>query len=258
MNKNTFKFVICILMLLVTILSPAAADPIMTRTLSDTMVSPGETVHVTLELTNYVNEESLNALVEDYSATEMADWTVSNVECPPELDTHQNSNGIHYFSRNFMSGALPASDYTVKYDLNVGAGTVVGVYDLAGRYLDSSNSAGYNGVGDTQLTVIAASSSLTKTTGIPDNTFSGSSSSINPQVSDVEQETGVISEGNESKIVIENVIAEDNSVVQPVDDTESQDSENQESEPKVPGFEMILAVSGVLMSVYMAKRQQKT
>ncbi|KGK98121.1 hypothetical protein LI82_10355 [Methanococcoides methylutens] len=157
MNKNIFKSGILALLLLISvalIASPAAADPVMTRTLSDTTVVPGDTVHVTLELTGYVNEEGLNALMEDYSATEMAGWTLSNVECPPELDAYINTSGVHYFSRDLMSGAMPVGDYTVEYDLTVDADTETGTYDLIGTYKDSGNSAGYGpAVGDTQLTV---------------------------------------------------------------------------------------------------------
>jgi PKD repeat protein len=161
MNKNIFKFGMLALMLLISVAlvaSPAAADPVMTRTLSDSTIVPGQTVHVTLELTNYVDEQSINSMQEYYTAAEMDGWTVSNVELPPECPTalHMNGSGVDTFMLHpDFTGVttLPAGDYTVEYDLTVNASTSPAVYDLTGKYLDSGNSTGYPAVGDTQLTV---------------------------------------------------------------------------------------------------------
>ncbi|MCM1987055.1 hypothetical protein [Methanococcoides seepicolus] len=79
MTKNVFKYGILLLMVLISVAlvaSPAAADPVMTRTLSETTVAPGDTVHVVLELTGYVTEEALNSLQENYSS--MDGWLDSN------------------------------------------------------------------------------------------------------------------------------------------------------------------------------------
>ncbi|NPE28730.1 DUF4430 domain-containing protein [Methanococcoides sp. SA1] len=157
MNKNALKYGMLAFMLLISIallVSPAAADPVMTRTLSDSVIGPGDTVHVTLELTNYEGGELLNSLQEDYSAAPKDGWTVSNTVLPPELDAYVISAGVvHDFSRDLMSGVMEAGVYTVEYDLTVNAGTAPGVYDLTGRYIDTSNSAGYPAVGDTQLSI---------------------------------------------------------------------------------------------------------
>ncbi|MCM1987054.1 PGF-CTERM sorting domain-containing protein [Methanococcoides seepicolus] len=184
----------------------------------------------------------------------MAGWTVTNTVLNEGLNTHEESDGVHNFMRSFFDGNLPAGDYTVEYDLTVDADSTAGVYDLTGKYLDSGNSAGYPAVGDSQLTVVYSSSSSTGSADVTDKTSSDSFSSTEPPVPAVEQEPGVIVEGNETEIVVGDVIADNNSEEQSVDNAEPQDVENQESYPKSPGFEMIVAVSGLLMSVYMAKR----
>lgn len=254
-NLKKYSVFLGLLVMALSLMSaPALAGEGITssRDISKDTVSAGDTFSVTVVLSS-TGSYTASLIDEDLPAG----WNVGTVQAGGAIFRESTFEWV------WLGRILPGESNTLVYEVTVPSNEKEGSYNIDGETSVSETVINENGEeeshiisipisGDNTINVIG--SSFSESTNDPDNTSSGISSSTGTSTSSIETVSEdvveLIEEENDADSIIEDESAEEVAT----DEVSQSDVQNQDSEPKTPGFEMILAVSGVLMAVYMARK----
>ncbi|WP_135609483.1 PGF-CTERM sorting domain-containing protein [Methanococcoides sp. AM1] len=225
--------------------SPALADEGITvgRDISEDTVSAGDSFIVTVSLSS---TDSYKAPMIDEDLPE--GWTVSMVQDNGALfkeSTHEWMWSGHI---------LPGESRDLVYEVTVPSSEKAGTYIIHGKasfYTSSDEYISVPIIGDDTITITGSSSS--GNTGNTDDSSSTVSSLTDTSTSSAEIIPEESVEVNKEESNVDPVTGGE-----PVGELENtevsrDDVQSQDSEPNTPGFELIMAVSGLLMSLFCVK-----
>jgi hypothetical protein len=246
-NLKKYSVFLSLLVIALSLMSaPALAGEGITsgRDISKDTVSAGDSFIVTVGLSSTGSYEG-PAIDEDLPAG----WTVSMVQDGGAIFKESTHEWI------WTAPILPGDSRNLVYEVTVPSNEKEGIYNIHGKAsvrASSGNILSIPIVGDNTITVTGSSSS--GNTDDPEYSSSGISSSTGTSTSPTETILEDTVEVNEEESNVDPVIEEE-----PVEklanaEVSQDDVQYQDSEPKTPGFELIFAVVGLLMSVYLSKR----
>ncbi|WP_305063825.1 PGF-CTERM sorting domain-containing protein [Methanococcoides sp.] len=217
------------------------------RDISKDTVNAGDTFSVTIVLSS-TGSYAAPTINENLPAA----WTVSTVQGEGAVFKESNFEWMWF---GFIN---PGESKTLVYEVRVPSNEKEGSYNIDGEVSVSETVINENGdeephsilvpiSGDNTINV-AGSSSSESTNDPKDPSSTETSTSSIETISEGALE--VSEEENDADPIIENESAEEVAT----DEGSSTDVQYQDSEPKTPGFELIFAVIGLLMSVYLSKR----
>jgi hypothetical protein len=249
-NLKKYSVFLSLLVIALSLMSvPAlAGDEIScSRDISTDSVSAGDTFAVTVVLSS-TGAYSCPVINEELPAG----WTVNTVQDGGAIFKEST------FEWMWLASIIPGESKTLVYEVTIPSNEKEGSYNINGEASVSETVIDENGddepprisipiSGDNTIIVTGSSSSEnTNDYNVPSSTETSTSSieTISEGALEVSEEE------NDADSIIEDESTEEVAT----DEGSSTDVQYQDSEPETPGFELIFAVIGLLMSVYLSKR----